>query len=104
MCAEIKYNTEKWHITIFSNLLFLSSSEGSYESGHGPILAKPLTALKRDKKWALKSNLTLKNRNLKNFSNLTFLSSSEGSYESAHGHILVRNLTALKRDKKWALK
>ena len=35
-------------ITIFSNLIFLSSSEGSYESAHGHILARTLTALKRE--------------------------------------------------------
>ena len=89
---------------MFNNQIFLSSSEGSYESAHGHILARTLTALKRDKKCALKLNTTLKNRNITIFSNLIFLSSSEGSYESAHGRILARTLTALKQDEKWALK
>ena len=39
--------------------MFLSSSEGSYESAHGHILARTLTALKRDKKIGaeIKSNV-----------------------------------------------
>ena len=89
---------------MFSNQIILSSSEGSYESSHGHILVRTLTALKRNKKCALKLNITLKNRNITIFSNLIFLSSSEGSYETAHERILTRTLTALKQDKKWALK
>ena len=51
MGAEIKSNTEKKrNITTFSNQIFLSSSKGSNESAHGHILARTLTALKRDEK------------------------------------------------------
>ena len=48
MGSEIKSNTEKKNITIFSNLIFLSGSEGSYESAHEHVLARTPTALKRD--------------------------------------------------------
>ena len=39
MGAEIKSNTENRNISIFRNLIFLLSSECSYESAHGHILA-----------------------------------------------------------------
>ena len=48
MGAEINLTLKNRNITIFSNLIFLLSSEGSYESAHGHILVRTLTALKQD--------------------------------------------------------
>ena len=48
MGAERNLTLKNRNITIFSNLIFLSSSEGSYESAQGHILVRTLTALKRD--------------------------------------------------------
>ena len=50
LCLSKPIIRSRWLWTEWRNItLILSSSEGSYESAHGHILARTLTALKRDR-------------------------------------------------------